>query len=137
LPTASRGTEGGEAARIEKPLSVALTLRFEDVPVPAGFGLLRDQSFIFQDGSTRVGLLRYSGRANASQVIAFFKTQMSLYNWELQNIVEYGNITLNFLKSGENCVVTIEPLATKSIISIIISPKTGTINTGFGPKKEF
>ena len=137
MPTATRSGDAGEGVRIEKPLSVAAILRFEDVPIPSGFNILREQSFIFQDGSTRVGLVRYAGHANESQVITFFKTQMTLYNWDLLNTVEYGHITMNFVKSNENCVVTIEPFTTKTIISVIISPKTGSINTGFsfGPKK--
>ncbi|MDD5585253.1 MAG: hypothetical protein PHV55_09415 [Candidatus Omnitrophica bacterium] len=134
--TTRRSTESGEIVHVEKPLSVAAALRFEDIPIPSGFSGLRDQSFIFQDGSTRVGLVRYAGRAGSSQVINFFKTQMALYNWDLLNVVEYENTTLNFIKSSESCVITIEPLTTKTIISVVIAPKTGTINTGFGSKKD-
>lgn len=135
VPTTRRVTDSGEVVRVEKPLGVSSTLRFDDVPTPAGFSNLRDQSFIYQDGTTRVGMMRYSGRANASQVIMFFKTQMPLYNWDLTNIVEYGNITINFVKGGETCIVTIEPLAMKTILGVVISPKSGSINTGFGLKK--
>jgi len=135
-----RVTESGEVVTVEKPLGVASTLRFEDVPIPAGFNLMRDQSFIYQDSSIRVGLLRYAGRANPAQIIAFYKSQMSLYNWNLVNVVEFGNITMSFVKADENCLITIEPLTTKSLLNIVISPKSGTLNTGigsaFGAKKD-
>lgn len=131
-----RASESGEAIRIEKPLGVSATLRFEDVPIPSGFNNIRDQSFVFQDASMRVGLLRYFGRANADQVIAFFRSQMALYNWDLQNIIEHGISTMNFIKSDETCVITIEPMATKTVLSVVISPKKGTMTTGFGLRRE-
>lgn len=132
----SRTTERGEVIKVEKPLSVATDSRFEDIPIPAGFNCIRDQSFIFQDASTRVGLMRYVGRSNANQVLAFFKSQMALYNWDLQNIVEHGFATMNFVKSSESCVITVEPLSTKTIISVVISPKKGTMSTGLGMRTD-
>lgn len=125
-----------QVSHIEKPLGVADDLRFEDIPIPAGFSALRDQSFIFQDASLRVGFLRYSGRANANEVITFFKSQMTVYNWDLQNIVEHGLTTMNFIKSDETCIITIEPLATKTLINIIISPKKGSVTTGLGLTRQ-
>lgn len=135
IPT-RRVTEKGEVITVEKPLGVASTLRFEDIPVPNGFNIVRGQSFIYQDASVRVGLLKYSGWAKASQVISFFKSQMPLYNWNLINVVEFGNITMNFVKADESCVITVEPLTTKSLINIVISPKSGTLTTGFGASNK-
>lgn len=130
-----RGEGESGNLRVQNSLNVAGTLRFEDVPTPALFSNLRDQSFVFQDGATRVGFMRYSGRPNADQVISFFKTQMPLYNWDIINIVEYGNITMSFVKSSESCMITVTPLATKTIISIVVSPRTGKISSAFGTKK--
>ncbi|MCM8782460.1 MAG: hypothetical protein NC828_05355 [Candidatus Omnitrophica bacterium] len=136
MPIARRSSESGEGARTERPLRVAAALRFEDLPVPENFSPLRDQSFVFQDDRARVGLMRYTGRANANQVVTFFKTQMGLYNWDLINIVEHGSITMNFLKSNESCVVTVEPLTTKTVLSVLISPRTGTFSSDIGSKKN-
>ncbi|MEI8176670.1 MAG: hypothetical protein WCG78_07380 [Candidatus Omnitrophota bacterium] len=136
LDAPRRGNEGSDIVRAERPLNVATNLKFEDLPVPAGFSCLRDQSFVFQDGATRVGLMRYAGRPDANQILNFYRTQMSLYNWDLLNTVEYGNTTMNFIKGSESCVVTIEPLTTKTVINIIISPKTGSVSTGFSFKKD-
>ena len=124
--------DSGEVVRVEKPLGVANTLRFEDVPTPAGFNMIRDQSFIYQDSSIRVGLLRYSGHPNSSQVVSFFKAQMPLYNWKMINVVEFGNVNLNFIKADESCIITIEPLKTRTILSVVISPRTGSISAGSG-----
>jgi hypothetical protein len=127
-----RITETGEIITVEKPLGVSTILRFEDVPIPAGFSIIREQSFIYQDASIRVGLLRYSGWAKPNQIIAFLKSQMPLYNWNLVNVVEFGDTHMSFMKNDENCTITIEALAAKSLINIVISPKAGTIATGFG-----
>lgn len=127
-----RVTDTGEIITVEKPLGVATVLRFEDVPLPAGFNTIKEQSFIYQDASLRVGLLRYSGWAKANQIVAFFKSQMPLYNWNLINVVEFGDTHMSFVKNDENCTITIESLTAKSLINIVISPKTGNISTGFG-----
>ncbi len=126
-----RITDTGEIITVEKPLGVSTVLRFEDVPIPAGFNIIREQSFIYQDASIRVGLLRYSGWAKPNQIVAFLKSQMPLYNWNLINVVEFGDTHMSFVKSDENCTVTIEALAAKSLMNIVISPKSGTIATGF------
>jgi len=131
-----RSSDTGEPVHVEKQLDVATTLRFDDIPTPAGFNNLRDQSFVFQDSSIRVGLLRYAGRPNANQVAIFFKTQMTLYNWELENTVEHGIATMYFTKGEETCVITIEPLTTKTVVNIVISPKKGRMSTGIGSKKD-
>jgi hypothetical protein len=131
VPT-RRVNESGDVVRVEKPLAVSSTLRFEDAPVPAGFNIIRDQSFVYQDSSIRLGLLRYAGRAKASQVISFFRAQMPLYNWNIINMVEFGTLTMNFTKADENCVIVIEPLTTKTLVDIIISPRSGSVSTDFG-----
>jgi len=124
-----------EPVRYEKQLSVAQTLRFEDVPVPDGFDIMRDRSFVFQDTSTRVGFLKYIGREDPNKIIAFYKTQMPLYNWNLLTVVEYGNISINFSKGNENCIITILPSSGKSIIDIMLSPKGSTTTPGFVSEK--
>lgn len=126
-----RVTDTGEIVTVEKPLGISSVLRFEDVPVPDGYSIIREQSFVYQDAAIRVGLLRYSGWAKPDQIISFYKSQMPLYNWNLINVVEFGNIHMSFVKNDENCTITVEPLTAKSLINIVISPKSGNITTGF------
>lgn len=131
-----RSSDRGTLLEAEKTLNVSANLKFEDVPIPAGFNIMRDQSFVFQNASIRVGMMRYAGRASAEQVMTFFKAQMALYNWELQNVVEHLTSEMYFVKSDESCVVSIEPLATKTIVNVAISPRTGTFRTGLGLGKD-
>jgi hypothetical protein len=102
------------------------TLKFTDIPVPKGFKFLAADSYAFQSGNLRVGVLVYSGRATAEQLVAFYQGQMPIYNWNLLNVIEYGKRLLNFDRDNESCVINIEPklLNTKVIISI-------------GPKQQY
>lgn len=115
--------EEGEAYA-STTLPVTGKLRFSDVPAPAGFKLVQDKSFIFQTEDTRVALLKYTGRAKLPDLIDFYKEQMLLYNWELLNIVEYGKSILNFARSNQTCIVTIESKGMRKIITISLAPKS-------------
>lgn len=109
----------------ERRLGVAEELKFDDVPLPAGFKLDTQNSFIFQNEFTRVGLLRYIGKADVGDIIKFYKEQMPLHNWTTLNIVEYGRVILNFEKEKETCIITLEPVITRVMLTISIAPKAG------------
>lgn len=108
----------------EKALKPAPLLKFPDVPVPQGFKLIANESFVFQTQEGRVGLLRYAGSPLADQVVEFYRTEMPQYGWFLLNIVEYGRRVLNFEKENESCIVMIEPMATKTIFTISLGLKS-------------
>ncbi|MCQ9208326.1 MAG: hypothetical protein NG712_03000, partial [Omnitrophica bacterium] len=57
-------------------LAASAKARFSDLPVPVGFKLIQDKSFIFQTEDTRVALLKYSGRAKVQDLLEFYKEQM-------------------------------------------------------------
>lgn len=103
--------------------------RFDDVPVPAGFKLLQDRSFVFQTEGVRVALLKYIGRAKLPELVNFYKEQMSLYNWDLLNIVEYEKSVLNFERDKQGCLINIEGNGAKKIITISLSPRNAATST--------
>jgi hypothetical protein len=113
-----------KSARPQASLGSAGTLKFEDVPVPQGFSLLANESFIFQTDTMRVGLLKYSGRPAADQVVSFYKEQMAQFGWSMINVVEYGRRILNFDSEDQSCVITVEPATTKTIVIISVAPKS-------------
>ncbi len=110
-------------------LSVAPILKFEDIPVPAGFKILDKESFAFQNDKSRVALLRYYGSQTADQVVAFYKEQMASFNWNLINIVEYDRKILNYENSEESCVVTVQPNGGKSFVIISLAPRSRPIKS--------
>lgn len=99
-------------------------LKFADLPAPAGFKLLAEESYTFESSGIRVGLLKYQGKANIEQVVSFYKDQMPMYNWNLANAVEYGQRLLNFERENESCIVTLLPNGRRTGITIALGPKS-------------
>ena len=118
--TVTETEEGG--VYTSSALPVSGKLRFSDLPVPAGFKLLEDSSFVFETEDTRVALLKYSGRANQQDLLDFYKEQMLLYNWELLNIVEYEKSILNFQRSRQSCIITLESKGRHKVITVSLAP---------------
>lgn len=107
----------------QKPLQPQPMFRFSDLPIPAGFKVLPEQSYSFEAAGMRVGILKYKGSAHPAQVVAFYKENMPNHNWELLNAVEYGERLLNFSREKETCIVTITPKGSGSLITISFGPK--------------
>lgn len=104
-------------------LEPSVTLKFSDVPVPAGFKLLPQSSYSFETSGVRVGVLKYRGKANPDQVITFYKEQMPMYNWNLLNVVEYGERLLNFERENETCIISLLAKGNSIIITASVGPK--------------
>lgn len=99
-------------------------LKFTDVPVPVGFKLLPQNTYSFESSGVRVGVLKYQGKANPDQVVNFYKEQMPMYNWNLLNVIEYGERLLNFERENESCIVTLLPKGNAVTITVSLGPKT-------------
>ena len=110
-------------------ISVASILKFEDVPVPSGFKLVDNESFTFQNDNMRVGLLKYTGRPDANVVVNFYKEQMPMYNWDMLNVIEYGQKIMNFQRADQTCIITMQPLSTRTLIAIAVAPKSSSTMT--------
>jgi hypothetical protein len=99
-------------------------VKFTDVPVPMGFQLSTQDSYSFETTGVRVGVLKYRGKAQIELVESFYKEQMPMYNWTLLNAVEYGERLLNFDRTQESCIITLEPKGSTTIITISLGPKS-------------
>ena len=102
-------------------------LKFSDVPVPVGLKPLSQTSYSFENAGVRVGVLKYQGRANIDQVINFYKEQMPMFNWNLINIIEYGQRLLNFERENETCIITMQVAGfwnEEVLVTISIGPKS-------------
>ena len=104
-------------------------LKVSDAPVPAGFKLIPQESYSFEAAGVRVSLLKYQGRANIDQVVSFYREQMSMYNWNLLNVVEYGQRLLNFDRENETCIVSLIPKGSSVVVTISIGPKAQQVKT--------
>ncbi len=113
-------------------LSPQIILKFTDVPVPVGLKSLPEQSYSFESSGVRVGVLKYQGKNNPDQIVNFYKEQMPMYNWNLINIVEYGQRLMNFERENETCIITLQPMGWgNSMLIISLGPKSQSV-----PKKS-
>jgi hypothetical protein len=100
-------------------------LKFSDVPIPVAFKSLTQDSYTFESAGIRVGILKYQGKADVEQVVNFYKDQMPLYNWNLLNVIEYGERLLNFEREQETCIIRILPKGNNITLTIALGPKAG------------
>ncbi|MBL7081525.1 MAG: hypothetical protein ISS44_03065 [Candidatus Omnitrophica bacterium] len=97
--------------------------RFGDIPVPAGFRLNQEKSFIMESGGVRTGILKYTGKADPTSLIIFYKNQMPIYNWSTLNILQYADQMLNFEKDNESCIITTVCRGNNIELLITLAPK--------------
>jgi len=116
-------------------LEPSVMLKFSDIPVPRGFKFLPANSYAFQSGTVRVGVLVYAGRATAEQVVVFYQSQMPMYNWNFLNVIEYGKRLINFDRDSESCVISVEPKMLNTRIIISIGPKQAVSKKSEKPVK--
>lgn len=105
-------------------------LKLSDVPIPAGLKALPQKSYSFENAGVRVAVLKYQGKANIDQVINFYKEQMPSYNWNLINIIEYGQRLLNFEREDETCIITVQVAGfwgEDALVTVSLGPKSQTL----------
>jgi len=126
---AGMGAKRSDKGDSSQALDVSMALKFEDVPIPAGFKAVPKESFAFENELLRVGILKYSGRPRADNVVNFYKDQMPLYNWRFLNMLEYGERILNFDRDDQTCIIVVEPGKLNTRITITVAPKGGAAST--------
>ena len=123
LSVALMGCSTTSNSRIE-PQAI---LKFSDLPIPAGLKSLPQASYSFENAGVRVAVLKYQGKVNIDQVINFYKEQMPMYNWNLINIIEYGQRLLNFERENETCIITIQVAGfwnEDALVTVSLGPKS-------------
>jgi len=118
--TLSESSKSSKSSMLE-PQAI---LKFSDVPVPSGLKAIPAASYSFESSGIRVGVLKYQGKGNADQITNFYKEQMIMYNWNLINIVEYGQKLLNFDRENETCIINLESKGSNVIVTISLGPKS-------------
>lgn len=101
------GCKSGAQQGSSAPAQFSNDVSFEDIPVPAGFTLVRKESYSFQNDVTRVGHLVYKGRSDINNVLAFFQQQMPLHGWQEMSYVDARTSTRFYDKEGQTCIITI------------------------------
>ncbi len=96
---------------------------FTDIPIPPGMALNRRESFIYETGNTKAGLLVYEGKGEADKISYFYKQNMPNYKWRLLSNFEIHNIMLTFIKEGWSSVIYILPQQDETVrLEIRVGP---------------
>ncbi len=82
--------------------------QFTDLPVPDGFTLVADESFVFVQGSVRSADLNYTGDRTVSELIGFYQESMSTSGWRFLRMTGVRMKTLSYLKGDEICEIIME-----------------------------
>lgn len=101
------GMEGGSNEVPEQ--ATASYMDFEDVKIPYNLTVNRNDSFIYQSGGFKAGVLRLYGDAEAPEVMSFFQTNMLQEGWTLLTSFKYQKNILVFTKDGRVCLIMSEP----------------------------
>lgn len=98
-----------EAEKTEMVPTPSVTYRFEDVPVPRSLKIDEGDSFIYESGAIKTGILAYSGKVGVGEVVRFFKEHMPTHGWNLVSNFEREDALLTFNKPGWGCVISVHP----------------------------
>ncbi len=81
---------------------------FADLPVPPGFELESDESFVFLQGEMRSADLNYVGEGAVSEVIRFYQDEMPPFGWHFVRLTGVDMKTLSYSKGTEICEIILE-----------------------------
>ncbi|MCK9594647.1 MAG: hypothetical protein PHH68_01605 [Candidatus Omnitrophica bacterium] len=118
----------------ESFIEPAARFKFSDIPVPSGFKSLPQESYSFDNGGVRVAVLKYQGKADPDQMVAFYKEQMKMNQWEMINVTEFGQRMLNFNNESEACIISLLPKG--RLITLVISVGPRAERPGVKKSKE-
>ena len=101
------GTAKERESEVKQP--ILTSYRFEDIPLPPGMTLNRKESFLYETGATKAGLLIYEGKGEMGKLSTFFKEEMPKNEWRLVSNFEVHNVMLTFMKEGWSTIIYILP----------------------------
>lgn len=82
-------------------------LDFEDVQIPGGLKLVREQSFVYENNNLRAGVLALKGDGPVVAVLNHFQTRMPADGWEQLSSFKYHKNILIYTKPDKVCLVIV------------------------------
>jgi hypothetical protein len=99
-------------------------LDFPDIPIPSELDLRAKDSYVFQAGPIKTGLLTLRGRVDINSLINFFNMAMPRENWKQMGQFRYRHSILIFGKPEKTCVIRLWEEAIYTYIEIYVAPTT-------------
>ncbi len=95
---------------------------FNDILVPSGMTLMREQSVLFKVGDMKAGVIMFSDNVDADSVFNFFQESMAKDAWTLMGSNKYPTMSLFYAKPGKTCVIHIKRGMFTTDVAIWVSP---------------
>ncbi|MFH0810272.1 MAG: hypothetical protein V2A77_07385 [Pseudomonadota bacterium] len=102
---------------------------FDDIAIPAGFKLSKDDSLVYQSGGLKSGLLAFDGRIEPISAANFMVATMAADNWRMKSSFKYGRTLMLFEKPGKSAIISIAESITNTRLEVWVAPTpeaTGT-----------
>ena len=98
------GVMAGCATTPTRPVS-----EFEDIPVPKGLALDRDQTTVIESPSVKAARLVYKGRIEVASLASAFRTTLEANGWRFISTATFANqgTTQVYEKAGDSLTVQI------------------------------
>lgn len=100
---------------------------FQDIPTPNELDLLGKESYVFQSGPLKAGVLTLRGRVDLNSLINFFQMAMPRENWKPKGGFRYRRSVLIFEKPDRVCVIQFYEKWLYSYVEIYVAPAGGPV----------
>jgi len=81
--------------------------KYSDLPIPKGYMLQANESFVFMQGALRSADLTYKGYLEVADLIRFYQEAMPTYGWRFLRLTGVRMKTITFVKGDELCEIII------------------------------
>ncbi len=95
---------------------------FADIPVPTELDLVQKESYVFQSGNLKAGILTFKGRVDATSLINFFQMAMPRENWKPKGGFRYKKSVLIFDKPDKTCIINLFEKTYYTYAEIYVAP---------------
>jgi len=129
-PPGGQQPESPQSSTSAPPSTVSprpLFYDFPDIPIPSELKLLSSDSYVFQAGAFKTGLLTLRGRVDINSLINFFQMAMPRENWKTKGGFRYKRSVLIFEKPDKTCIVNMYEKMFYTYVEIYVAPVSGQI----------
>ncbi|MFP5214183.1 MAG: hypothetical protein ACLGPL_12485 [Acidobacteriota bacterium] len=102
-------------------------LDFPDIPIPAELEIQSKDSYVFQAGGFKTGVLTLRGRVDANSVLNFFQVAMPREGWKAKGGFRYRRSMLIFDKGDKSCIINVYEKMYYTYVEIAVAPANGQI----------
>ena len=124
-PVAQSQPQGGAPQPVPSTGPKPQVFDFPDIPIPSELELRAKDSYVFQAGSIRTGLLTLRGRVDINSLINFFNMALPRENWKPMGQFRYRHSVLIFSKPEKTCVIMLHEETVYTWAEIYVAPTAG------------